>query len=39
MSEREWRFYLDDMIDFAEKALVYTGGLDLTLPAKGLSLH
>lgn len=28
MSEREWRFYLDDMIDSAEKVLVYTEGLD-----------
>ena len=26
---REWRFYLDDMITFAEKVLVYTDGLDL----------
>ena len=25
---REWRFYLDDMIDFAEKALAYSEGLD-----------
>ena len=28
MSEREWRFYLDDMIDFSEKVLAYTAGLD-----------
>ncbi len=28
MSEREWRFYLDDMIDFAERVLAYTAGLD-----------
>lgn len=28
MSEREWRFYLDDMIGFAENVLVYTSGLD-----------
>lgn len=30
MSEavREWRFYLDDMIGFVEKVLVYTEGLD-----------
>ena len=30
MSEpvREWRFYLDDMIGFAEKALAYTDGFD-----------
>lgn len=27
-SQREWRFYLDDMIDFAEKVLAYTDGLD-----------
>ncbi len=25
---REWRFYLDDMIDFARKVLTYTKGLD-----------
>ncbi len=25
---REWRFYLEDMIDFAEKVLAYTDGLD-----------
>jgi uncharacterized protein with HEPN domain len=25
---REWRFYLDDMIGFAEKVIVYTDGLD-----------
>jgi uncharacterized protein with HEPN domain len=25
---REWRFYLDDMIDFAEKVIAYTDGLD-----------
>lgn len=31
MSERvprEWRFYLDDMIGFAEKVINYTDGLD-----------
>lgn len=28
MSEREWRFYLDDMIGFAEKAIAYSAGLD-----------
>ena len=27
-SHREWGFYLDDMIDFAEKVLAYTEGLD-----------
>lgn len=26
--QREWRFYLDDMIGFAEKVLAYTEGLD-----------
>jgi uncharacterized protein with HEPN domain len=26
MSEREWRFYLDDMIGFAEKVIAYTAG-------------
>lgn len=26
--KREWRFYLDDMIDFAGKVLAYTEGLD-----------
>lgn len=25
---REWRFYIDDMIGFAEKVLAYTSGLD-----------
>jgi uncharacterized protein with HEPN domain len=29
-SQREWRFYLYDMIDFAGKALAYTEGLDQT---------
>lgn len=28
MSEREWRFYLDDMVAFAEKVLRYTESLD-----------
>jgi uncharacterized protein with HEPN domain len=28
MSEREWRFFLDDMIGFAEKVLSYTDGFD-----------
>lgn len=27
-SSREWKFYLDDMIDFTEKVLSYTEGLD-----------
>ncbi len=26
--QREWRFYLDDMIGFAQKAMAYTDGLD-----------
>lgn len=25
---REWRFYIDDMIEFAGKTVVYTDGLD-----------
>ncbi len=25
---REWRFYLDDMIGFAEKVAAYTAGMD-----------
>jgi uncharacterized protein with HEPN domain len=28
--QREWRFYLDDMIGFAGKVLAYTDGLDQT---------
>ena len=30
MSEgvREWRFYVDDMVAFAEKVLAYTAGMD-----------
>lgn len=27
-SQRQWRFYLDDMTEFAEKVLAYTDGLD-----------
>ncbi len=27
-TQREWRFYLEDMIGFAEKAIAYTDGLD-----------
>lgn len=27
-TQREWRFYLDDMIGYAEKVIVYTKGLD-----------
>ena len=26
--DREWRFYIDDMIRFAQTALVYTDGFD-----------
>lgn len=26
---REWRFYIDDMISFAEKVIAYTDGFDL----------
>lgn len=38
MFEREWRFYLEDMISFAEKVLVYTEGLDqTTFVASGLN--
>ena len=25
---REWRFYIEDMVSFAEKVLLYTEGLD-----------
>jgi len=28
VSEREWRFYLEDMISFSEKALAYSQGFD-----------
>ena len=27
-TRREWRFYIDDMISFAEKVITYTDGLD-----------
>ncbi|TRZ55977.1 MAG: DUF86 domain-containing protein [Rhodocyclaceae bacterium] len=27
-AQREWRFYVDDMIAFAEKVLAYADGLD-----------
>ena len=26
--EREWRFYIDDMIAFCERAIAYTAGMD-----------
>jgi uncharacterized protein with HEPN domain len=29
MSEREWRFYVSDMIGFCEKVLAFTHGLQL----------
>lgn len=36
--QREWRFYLDDMIGFAEKIIAYTNGLDQTgFVASGLN--
>ncbi len=28
--DREWRFYIDDMIRFAEKVIAYTHGFDQT---------
>jgi uncharacterized protein with HEPN domain len=28
MSEREWRFYIDDMLKFASNALAYSEGLN-----------
>ncbi|MCK4841618.1 MAG: DUF86 domain-containing protein [Methylococcales bacterium] len=38
MSEREWRFYLDDMIGFAENVMTYCDGLDLeTFERTGLN--
>jgi uncharacterized protein with HEPN domain len=37
-AKREWRFYLDDMIGFAEKVIGYTDGLDQTgFVANGLN--
>ena len=30
MSEREWRFDIDDMLHFAEKVQAYSAGLDQT---------
>ena len=26
--QREWRFYIDDMIGFAEKVIAYTDSMD-----------
>ena len=28
MSEREWQFYLDDMVRYAEKVQAYSSGMD-----------
>lgn len=37
-SQREWRFYLNDMIDFVGKVLTYTEGLDqASFVASGLT--
>ena len=37
-AQREWRFYLDDMIGFAEKVVAYTDGFDqAALIASGLN--
>lgn len=27
-SDRAWRFYVDDMVEFSERAVEYTAGLD-----------
>ena len=36
--QREWRFYLDDMIGFARKVVAYTDGLDqASFVASGLN--
>ena len=38
MSEREWRFYLDDMIGFAKNVLTYSAGFDqVTFETTGLN--
>lgn len=38
VASREWRFYVDDMIDFVEKVIVYTDGLDQVMfVASGLN--
>ncbi len=35
---REWRFYIDDMIEFAQRVVAYTAGLDqLAFVANGLN--
>ena len=35
MSDREWRFYIEDMISFVEKVTVYTEGLTQSEFMKG----
>lgn len=36
--QREWRFYVDDMISFAQKVVAYTDGLDqVTFISSGLN--
>lgn len=38
MSEREWTFYVEDMIRFSENVLAYTAGLDqATFVSTGLN--
>jgi len=38
MSEREWRFYLDDMIVYAKNVLTYSAGFDqATFETTGLN--
>ncbi len=38
MSEREWRFYLDDMTGFAKNVLTYSAGFDqATFETTGLN--
>lgn len=38
MSEQEWRFYINDMIGFAENVMTYCDGLDLeTFEKSGLN--
>ena len=37
-TSREWRFYVDDMISFAERVLSYTGGMNqASFVASGLT--
>jgi len=37
-SRREWRFYLDDMIDFVGKVLAYTDGHRCKAPSGSIRL-